>query len=105
MITQDSREIVTGDTFVALVGEAADGHIFINKADNAADVATPRDLGLSGAEAFLVVGTPSADREKIKIQIVSIGATTFTFRINGVVVGTPEAGNSTVTNISWIAEG
>ena len=81
-----------------------DGHIFINKADNAADVATPRDLGLSGAEAFLVVGTPSADREKIKIQIVSIGATTFTFRINGVVVGTPEANDSAVTKISWIAE-
>jgi len=81
------------------------GHIFIDKDDNAADIATARDLVLTGTESFETRGTPSTDNHIITITIVSIGATTFTFRINGVVVGTPEAGNSTVTNISWIAEG
>ena len=81
------------------------GHIYIDKNDSAAGIATPRDLALTGTNAFLVEGTPSTDCETIKIQIISIGATTFTFRINGIVLGTPSATNSNVQNISWIAEG
>ena len=82
------------------------GHVYINKNDDAADIATTRDLRITGANAFLVAGTSdaSANQETIKIQIVSIGATQFTFRINGVVVGTPEAEDSSVKYISWVAE-
>ena len=58
---------------------------------------------LTGTQPFLV-NHGSGDGENIKIQIVSIGATTFTFRINGDLSGV-EPGASTVTNISWVAEG
>lgn len=46
----------------------------------------------------------SAAYETITLSLVSIGATTFTFRITSVLTGA-DPGSSTVTNITWVAEG
>ena len=60
-------------------------------------------LLLQSGSNITATGTGGA-RATITVSVVSVDATNFTFRINGISVGTPP-GVSTVLNIVWKAEG
>ncbi len=75
-----------------------------NLLKNDSTVAPPMGV-VTGTQSFIATGMDSSgNSESVEIKLINIGATYFTFRINGVLAGA-DPGASQVINISWICEG